>query len=42
MQPDIIFQWIFANDFPAVVRHDLLDFFEFIPLQNKFKRFAGR
>ena len=39
---NIIFREGFRNDFPAVVRHNLLDFFELIPLQNKLKRFTGR
>lgn len=38
---NIVFHDGFRNDFPAVVRHNLLDFFELIPLQNKLKRFTG-
>jgi len=39
---NIVFHGGFRNDFPAVAHHNLLDFFELIPLQNELKKFTGR
>ena len=39
---NILVQVFFFDDFPAVVRNNLLDSFKLIRFQNEFKRFPGR